>query len=115
MEMQSAEARKEATRKFKEIKPLLGIFCVRCTVTAEAWVGSSRNLNATRNGLWFRLRMGSGPDNALQSEWNGHTEAAFCFEILEELAEDVHPFAIGDQLKQKKAEWIQRLGAGSLL
>ena len=115
MNMQSTEARKEATRKFKEIKPLLGIYCVQRTASAEAWVGSSRNLSATRNGLWFRLRMGSGPDHVLQCAWNRHGEAAFSYQILEELAEDIHPLAVADQLKQKKAEWMQRLGAGPLL
>ena len=48
--MLSKEERKEVVRKFKERKPLLGVFAVRCTATGLVWVGASRNLDATRNG-----------------------------------------------------------------
>ena len=66
--MLSKEERKEVVRKFKERKPLLGVFAVRCTATGRVWVGASRNLDATRNGSWFCLRNGSYHDKALQEE-----------------------------------------------
>jgi len=49
--MNSHAERKEAIRKFKEIKLLRGTFAVKCTATGRIWVDSSRNLDATRNGL----------------------------------------------------------------
>jgi hypothetical protein len=78
-------------------------------------VGVSRNLNATKNGSWFCLRNGSHLDKSLQEEWNAQGESAFRYEILDKLDEDVHPLAINDLLKEKKADWIAQLHAQPLL
>ncbi len=113
--MQSKEARKEASRKFKERKPLLGAFAVRCTTTGRVWVGASRNLDATRNGAWFCLRNGNHIDQSLQAEWNLHGEPAFEYQILEKLEDDVAPLAVADLLKEKRNHWTARLSACPLL
>jgi len=68
--MNSKPARKEAIRKFKDRRSELGAFAVRCTASRWVWVGSSRNLDATRNCLWFCLRNGCYADMSLQSESN---------------------------------------------
>lgn len=112
--MGSKEFRKESIRNFKEQKPLQGAYAMRCTTSGQVWVGSSRNLNATRNGCWFTLRHGSHLDKSLQAEWNTHGESAFRFEILEALDEDIHPLAINDLLKVKKMDWMNRLSAQPL-
>jgi hypothetical protein len=112
--MESKAARKEAIQKFKERKPALGVFAVRCTATGRVWVDASRNLDAANNGTWFGLRNGGHRDKSLQEEWNAHGEAAFQYEILEKLAEDVHPLAIADLLKQTRSRWIAQLGARGL-
>ena len=106
--------RKQAIRDFKERKPARRIFAVRCNADSQTWVGSSPNLPAWRNSLWFSLRSGGYPDQALQQAWNTHGESAFQFEILEQLDDDVSPLALGDLLKQKKQHWIQQLGALAL-
>ncbi len=107
----TTEARKEAIRKFKEKKPLLGAFAIRCTATGQVWVGASRNLEATRNGSWAFLRNAGHPDKSLQREWDMHGEAAFQYEILEKLDEDLQPIAIADRLKESKSRWVERLNA----
>jgi hypothetical protein len=107
--------RKEAIRKFKERKPGLGAFAVRCTATGAVWVGSSRNLDATRNGCWFSLRSGGHPDKTLQAEWNTHGEPTFHYEILETLDEDTHALEVRDLLKEKQRVWVERLAARPLL
>ena len=112
--MHSSAARKEAIRKFKERKPLRGAFAVRCTATGRIWVGSSRNLDATKNGSWFSLRNGSHLDKSLQTEWNAHGEDKFEYEILEKLEDDVSPLAVADLLKEKRSHWIARLGTRPL-
>ena len=56
--MLSKESRKEAVRQYKEKKPSIGIYAVRCTATGRVWVGSSLNLEATKNRCWFSLRGG---------------------------------------------------------
>lgn len=113
--MPTQETRKEAIRKFKEIKPALGIYAVRCPANGRAWVGMARNLDATRNRSWFSLRNGMHQNKSLQQEWNIHGEAAFQYEILERLEEDVHPLALDDLLKTKKRDWAARLNAQPLL
>jgi hypothetical protein len=105
------QTRKEAIRKYKELKTPQGIFAVRCSTAGRVWVGTSRNLGAEKNGFWFALRLGSHLNKALQSEWNAQGEQAFTYEILEKLDDDVHALALQDLLKTKQVEWIDRLGA----
>lgn len=112
--MPSKETRKEAIRQYKERKPLLGAFAVRCAATGRVWVGSSRNLDATRNGTWFGLRSGSFYDKSLQEEWNAQGEAAFQYEVLDKLDEDMHPLEVPDRLKEMRTLWIARLSARGL-
>ena len=107
--------RKEAIRKFKERKPSVGAFAIRCTETGRVWVGTSRNLDATNNGLRFSLRIGGHMDKSLQAEWNAHGESAFQYEILEKLPDDVHPMAVADLLKTAGKRWVARLQACALL
>ena len=109
--MESKAARKEAIRKFKERKPALGVFAVRCTACGRVWVDTSRNLEAAKNATWFCLRNGNHRDKSLQEEWNAHGEAAFQYEILEKLDEDVHPLAVADLLKAARSRWVAQLGA----
>jgi hypothetical protein len=111
MKMGASEARKEAIRKFKERKTPRGIFAVRCAATGTLWVGSSRNLDAAKNGFWFGLRIGSHLDKSLQSEWNAHGEQAFAYEVLETLKDDVHPLELADLLKERQRHWMTRLDA----
>ena len=112
--MLSKESRKEGVRKFKERKPLLGAYAVRCTATGHVWVGVSRNLDATRNGSWFTLRNGSHREKSLQDEWSAHGESAFQFEILVGLDEEIHTLEVDDLLKEQKKHWIVQLGAQPL-
>lgn len=113
--MQSKESRKESIRKFKEAKPLLGAFAVRCTATGNVWVGTSRNLDATRNGCWFMLRSGAHQEKSLQTEWKTQGEQGFEYEVLEALGDDVHPLNVSALLKEMKSAWLARLGATPLL
>jgi len=113
--MSANTAKKEAVRKFKEQKVLQGVYAIRCTSTGHVWVGTSRNLNATRNGAWFMLRTGGHIDKPLQAEWNAHGEAAFEYEILEILDADLLPMAVADLLKEKCNLLVAQLSAQPLL
>ncbi len=84
---------------------------MRCVKSDCVWVGSCLNLDATKNSLWFSLRMGSHPAKTLQSEWNSQGEDSFHYEILEKFDSDLHPLRIADLLKEKKNHWIAKLGA----
>jgi len=109
--MGSNSERRDAIRKFKEQSIPKGVFAVRCTATRNVWVGSSPNLNATKNRFWFCLRNGDHPDPALQEEWNAQGEAAFEYEILEQLKEDIASLAVSDLLKEKSEQWRRQLDA----
>jgi hypothetical protein len=50
----------------------------------------------------------------LQAEWNAQGESAFRYEVLEKLEDDLAPMAWRDLLKNKKKEWVARLGARQL-
>jgi hypothetical protein len=113
--MESNLEKKDAIRKFKEQKPLLGAYAVRCTLSGRVWVGASRNLDATKNGCWFTLRSGSHIEKSLQQEWNEHGEPAFQYEILETLDSDLHALAITDLLKETRQRWVEQLSAQPLL
>ena len=113
--MPSNASKKESIRAFKERKPLLGVYAVRCLATGRVWVGTSRNLDATKNGCWFMLRSGSHQEKSLQAEWNTRGEEVFEYKILDFLDEDVHPLQIADLLKEKKSTWVARLEASPLL
>jgi hypothetical protein len=107
--------KKEAIRKFKEQKVPRGVYAVRCSVTGHVWVGTSRNLDASRNGTWFALRTGNYMDKSLQQEWNVHGEPAFDYQILEKLEDDLLPLAAADLLKEKGKQWVAQMSAHPLL
>lgn len=109
------QSRKEAIRQYKERKPLMGAYAVRCAATGRTWVGASTNLEATRNRVWFALRIGGHTDKSLQAEWNAQGESKFEYQILETLEEDLHSFDVARLLKLKKSHWISQLKAHPLL
>src|SRR5512133_253122 len=113
--MESKVSRKEAIKQFKERKVLLGVYAVRCAADGRTWVGASRNLDATRNGCWFALRAGASRETSLQQAWNAHGEGAFQFETLEIFDEDLHPMAVPDMLKTRRAHWVAQHSAEALL
>ena len=92
----------------------MGIFAVRCSASGEAWVGPSRHLDTERNGLWFQLRLGTHLNKRLQESWNANGEAAFEYEILETLKDDISPVLIKDALAERQKHWISELKAALL-
>lgn len=112
--MTSKLGKKEAIKEYKARKIPRGIFVVRCTATGKTWVGSSPNLDAARNGLWFMLDMGNHPNKSLQAEWTAAGSQTFTFDILEKLDDDVSPLALNDLLKEKKGHWVEQLNAQPL-
>ncbi|HVN93578.1 MAG TPA: GIY-YIG nuclease family protein [Terracidiphilus sp.] len=109
--MPTKEARKEAIRQFKEQKPDAGIYAVRCTVTGRLWVGATKNLDATKNRVWFCLRNGLSLDKPPQDEWDANGELAFQYEIVDRFDKDLHPLEVDELLKKKLAHWATKLGA----
>jgi hypothetical protein len=107
--------RKQAARDYKLRKPPRGIFAVRCADAGKVWIGSSMDLDKAQNKEWFILRNRSHANAAMQAEWNSRGENAFQYEVLEKVADDVSALRINDVLKEKRRQWMDRLGAEPVL
>ena len=106
--------RKLAICRYKERKSISGVYAVICTATGEVWVGTSRNLEAQKNSLWFSLKMKSSPFGNLQQAWTTQGEREFRFEELDRLADDFSDLLRSDELKKRRTLWAERLRASSL-
>jgi hypothetical protein len=105
----SKAARRQIADEFKERKVPRGIFAIRCSATADVWVGSSPNLDAAGNSLWFQLRGGLSRHATLQQAWKQHGEQAFTLDVLERFEDDVSPLLLNELYARKKKEWAQTL------
>jgi hypothetical protein len=101
--------KKDLIREYKEQKSTPGIFAVHCG--DEVWVGPSKNLEKQQNSIWFQLRQNSHMNKAMQTAWNAGGDAAFAFEVLEEVTDD-NPQMITLLLKERDVFWRDKLGAG---
>jgi hypothetical protein len=110
----SKAGRRQIADEFKERKVPRGIFAVRCPATGDAWVGSSPNLDAARNSLWFQLRAGRYRNTSLQKIWAQHGEEAFSLDVLEQFDDEISPLLLNDLFAAKKKEWVETLGAQTL-
>ncbi|MEO9168707.1 MAG: GIY-YIG nuclease family protein [Aestuariivirga sp.] len=106
--------RKAATAQFKERKSSYGVFAVICNATGEVWVGTSRNLAAQQNSLWFSLRHGASPFPSLNAAWTQHGESEFRFEELDRLKDDFSEMLRADELKKRQKLWATRLQATTI-
>ncbi len=88
--------RRRIADEFKDRKVPRGIFAIACSATGEKWVGSSPNLSAAQNSLWFQLHSGRYRNVALQQAWQQHGEAAFTLEILEQFDDDIADLLLND-------------------
>ncbi len=107
----SKAARRQIADEFKERKVPRGIFAVRCAASGEAWVGSSPNLDAAKNSLWFQLRAGRYRNTALQQAWARHGEEAFSLDVLEKFEDEVPALLVNDLYASKKKAWAAEFGA----
>jgi hypothetical protein len=108
----SSARKKELLREYKETPQRAGVFAIVCG--DQRWVGTTRNLDKQQNSLWFQLRMGSYPNAELQKAWKDAGEAAFAYEVLEEVKDD-NALIIGELLKEREAVWRKEMNAAKLM
>lgn len=106
--------KKELARTYKEQKAEPGIYAVRCTATGQNWVAKSPDVRKRQTALWFQLNAGGFPGKTLQAAWKQHGEAAFVFEVVEEIR-DENELMIPVLLKDREAHWRKGLGAAALI
>lgn len=107
--------RRAAARAFRERVVTRGVFALRSAASPRVWVGASRNLDAEEGRLRFLLRQGMHRDAALRQAYARDGAAAFSFEILERLDDDLAALIVPDTLKARTAHWAAELGAQVLL
>ena len=105
--------RKEMVREYKERKVRQGIFAVRCLPDDALWTGTSRDLDAQQNGIWFQLKMGNHMNRGLQQAWKRRGADAFRFEVLE-IVEDDNAEMVTLLLKEREQRWREQTGAAKL-
>lgn len=102
--------RKARVRDYANTSRPAGIFAVRNVQTGRLLVGSTPDLTGMLNRQKFQLTMGSHPDKELQADWRVLGEAAFVFEVLDEL--DLHGDTTADptnDLRALKDLWLDKL------
>lgn len=102
--------KKELARTYKEQKPEPAIYAVRCAASGQVWVAKIANIAKRQTSLWFQLNSGGFPGKSLQDAWKQHGEAAFAFEVLEEIA-DENELMIPVLLKDRETHWRKELNA----
>jgi hypothetical protein len=103
--------RKERIAEYKNRKTPRGTFSVQFGDKGPIWVDATPDLDAARNSMLFALRTAAHRNKELQAEWDSHGEAAFRFRVLEQLDDDLAAMVWRERLKDKRKEWLERLGA----
>ncbi len=102
---------KAAARKaYKDAKRPMGVYRIRNTETGRNYVGSSTNALARMNRHRAELGFRSERSNELQEDWDSFGEAAFQFEVLDELERDADsPASPVDELRVLADLWVSKL------
>jgi hypothetical protein len=99
-----------AKREYKEAKRPMGVYRIRNTVNGRNYVGFSTNALARMNRHKAELTFLGERCKELQKDWDSFGEAAFQFEMLDELEQDADSRADpGDDLRVLADMWISKL------
>jgi hypothetical protein len=105
-------ARKAVQVAWREREAEAGIFAFRGL--EGVWVGASRTLDAAENRVRFQLRMGACRTPGLQAAWDAAGEGGFRYEVLERFDAEISEMARAGLLKERAAQWRERLGARAI-
>lgn len=102
--------RKEIIRTYKESRPVMGIYQIRCLENDKVYVASSLNLEGERNSRLFQLRMGKIVFSSdLQKDVQTYGAKAFTFEILEVLEPAERESDMKRALAKQELHWLEKL------
>jgi len=104
------DPRKEKIRSYKESRPQMGVYALRCAKNDRLYVAASRNLDGERNSRLFQLRMGQAVFNhELQQDLQQFGAAAFSFEVLAVLDPPPQEADVARQLSALELKWVEKL------
>lgn len=102
--------RKEIIRSYKENRPPMGIFQLRCKSNDKRYLAASRNLEGERNSRLFQLRMGKIVfSRELQEDLRKYGAADFEFSVLAELDQKQTNEDVATQLAALELHWLEKL------
>jgi hypothetical protein len=101
--------RKAEVAAFKERKAAAGIYVVRCAASGERWVGRAPDLDTVWRRLTFELGLGGCRIATLQAAWRTHGAAAFRFDVLERIDEEID-YIRDKKLAARLAHWRAAIG-----
>jgi len=103
-------SRKEIIRTYKESRPPMGIYAIRCQENDRLYVAASGNLDSERNSRLFQLRMGKVVfSRELQHDLERFGAAAFTFEVLATLEPATEATDVERQLAILELQWLEKL------
>ena len=79
------EKKKEMLQQYRERRPEMGVICLRCKWTGEAFLGASKDTKADFNSVTFKLEMGGHPNRQLQKLWTQYGRDGFELSVLKTL------------------------------
>lgn len=97
-------------RVYKQNAPEMGIYQIRNRSNGRIYVGSSQNLEGTRNSRLFQLRMGKIVfSRELQNDLNQYGADCFEFSVLDVLAKPEPGDSIERLLSELELRWLDKL------
>jgi DNA-binding HxlR family transcriptional regulator len=109
-EMPGKTERAEIKRLYKESSQEMGIYQLRNKVNGRIYLGSSRNLEGSRNSRLFQLRMGKIVfSRELQKDLNDYGAESFEFSVLAVLDPPEANDSIEHSLAALELYWLKKL------
>lgn len=107
------DRKKELKLQYKQRKPDMGIFRIKCEVTGKCHLQTASDLRAVMNGARVRLDGGFHPFRELQQEWKEYGAERFTIEILETLpyGDDASKTDYAEELQLLRMIWEEKLAA----
>jgi hypothetical protein len=103
--------RKEMLREYKERKITGGIYLIKNSGGGKSVLGSTEDLEGSRNRFDFSKKTGMCADKRIEDSWKSLGADAFSFEVLEEIPKGATQTdrEFGQDLKEYKEIWHEKL------
>ena len=110
------DRKKELKLQYKQTKPQMGIFIIRCKVNNKYYIQATQDLRGVINGAKARLGGNMHIYKELQKEWNEFGCENFTIEILEDLEydKDESKSDYTEELKLLEMIWEDKLAAENM-
>jgi hypothetical protein len=110
--------RKELTRQYKERRITGGIYLIKNSLGGKSVLGSTTNIQGSRNRFDFSKKTGMCADKRIEAEWKRLGADAFSFDVLEEITkgEAQTDREFERDLADYKELWLEKLsGEGEII